>query len=196
MVFYKFNRGRLIKKVLRVRILKYISFFFFVSVIITNFLYIICDNFDVPNKYYLYLFWYCFVFQFLTISDIIYINKNAKNNDNIIIKSWKILSLRNKAFIYIYFIIIISTGLFYYLSSKSNPAHQKFIYVAIAIGIFNKIYFSIYSSRQKILTEYKIDDDYKFLKSIIPPKELLLGMIYTFIMLVVLVIILFIYFSK
>ncbi len=178
---------------LRVLAFKYISLFFFVSTIIINELYFIYDNFDLPDKYYLFLFGFCFIFQISLISDIIYIQKKSKTKDDIIIKSWKVLSLRNKVFIVLFFVLIICSGLLNYYSSMPDPAHKKFLYSTFFFGLFNKAYYSFYSSRQKLISEYRIDDDYIFLKNLIPPKEFFLGMLYTFIAIVILGIILFIY---
>ena len=179
---------------LKADVLKYISGFVLLSMIIINFLFVYLNDFHIPENLVVWISLPCFIFQFLAILDIIYISKKSKTDDNIITKSWEILAFNKKVFIILYFVIFSITGLYYFLSSVSNPAHEKYIEVAFVIGAFYQFYYSFYSSRQNIIKEYGFDDDYKFFKSIIPPKEFLLGMLFTFFAIVIIGIILFIYF--
>ncbi|OQB43729.1 MAG: hypothetical protein BWY03_00615 [Parcubacteria group bacterium ADurb.Bin159] len=179
----------------KAEIIKYISGLILLSMIIINFLFLILNDFNIPKDFFLWIMLPCFIFHPLAILDVNYISKKSKTNENIISKSWVKLPLNKKCFIVLYFVILLLTGLFYYLSSGSNSAHVEYLGTAFVFGIFYQGYYSIYSSRQIIIEEYGFNDDYKFFKSIIPPKEFLLGMLFTFIAIVVIGIILFIYIS-
>ena len=180
---------------LKAEVLKYISGFVLLSMIIINLLFLFLNNFHIPEKFFLWFILPCFIFHPLAILDINYISKKSNTSDNIITKSWTRLPLIKKYFIILYFVILTITGLYFFLSSKSNFAYEEYLVQAFIIGIFYKVYYSFYSSRQNLIKEYGFKDDYKFFKSIIPPKEFLLGMLYTFIAIVVIGIILFIYIS-
>jgi len=170
---------------LKAEVLKYISGFVLFSVIVINFLFLFLNDFHIPKNFVVWVMLPCFIFHPLAILDINYISKKSKTSDNIITKSWVRLPLNKKFFIILYFVILAITCLYYFISSKSNSAHEEYLGEASFASKLDDLMVTFYSSRQIHIKEYGFDDDYKFFKSIIPPKEFLLGMLFTFIAIVV-----------